>query len=504
MAKKILAIDDNPSLLILIQANITHRIPGCTVITAKSGEEGVALAKKELPEVILLDIVMPGMNGFEVCQELKNDNLTKNIPILLVSALGHDTENRIKGLELGAEAFITKPFDNAELISQVRVLMRIKSAEDKLRAQNKNLEISIRNQFIEFNMYQSRISQISEYAQSFFWEIDNEGRYTYVSEVVEQILGIDYTQILHVRRLFDFPENGVDLTKKNTTLDIFNKKKHFTDFEFQCTSKSGKDKWLMLSGFPIYDDNGMFAGYRGMTQDITKRKHADKILQDSLIKINKYQRELKIVNSKLILSEEKERRRIAGYLHDGIGQLLSIAHINLSSLAGKNLPVDIYKIIQDSSDYINEAINQSRSLTYDLSPPILYELGLVAAIRWKLDSISSKHGIKTMLNCTIKQLNLTNDTRILIYRIISELLLNAIKHANASRIDVTITKDKIFHHFSVSDDGNGFEKSSGGKKRGYGLFSIHEKIDSMKGTINITSSPKIGTTVHIKIPQKQK
>ncbi|MBW2011048.1 MAG: response regulator [Deltaproteobacteria bacterium] len=123
---KILAIDDKPDNLVVISALLKNLIPGCIVITAQSGIEGIEKAKAESPDTILLDIKMPGMDGFEVCKRLKSDNQTKDIPVIILTAVKTDSETRIKGLQIGADVFIAKPIDEAELAAQVNVTLRIK------------------------------------------------------------------------------------------------------------------------------------------------------------------------------------------------------------------------------------------------------------------------------------------------------------------------------------------------------------------------------------------
>ncbi len=117
---KILIIDDNNDNLINLKQLIERAFPLAATFTADDGKRGFELAEAEIPDVILLDIVMQGINGFEVCQELKARKNLSHIPIVLVSALKGDKENRIKALEAGAEAFITKPIDISELIAQIK------------------------------------------------------------------------------------------------------------------------------------------------------------------------------------------------------------------------------------------------------------------------------------------------------------------------------------------------------------------------------------------------
>ena len=128
----ILAIDDKPDNLVTISALLKMMMPDTAVQTALSGPEGIAKAKAALPDVILLDIIMPEMDGYEVCRRLRADRITRHIPIILLTALETDAQSRIKGLEMGADAFLTKPVDEGELCAQINVMLRIRKAENLL------------------------------------------------------------------------------------------------------------------------------------------------------------------------------------------------------------------------------------------------------------------------------------------------------------------------------------------------------------------------------------
>ncbi len=129
----LLAIDDKYDNLIVIQALAKNLLPDTTVLTAASGQKGMDIARRELPDVILLDLVMPGMDGYETCSRLKSDDVTKHSPIIILTAVDTDSESRVRALNAGAEAFLTKPVDEAELVAQVKAMLRIKQAEDLLR-----------------------------------------------------------------------------------------------------------------------------------------------------------------------------------------------------------------------------------------------------------------------------------------------------------------------------------------------------------------------------------
>ena len=127
---KVLVVEDNEDVSFMICETLTSCI-GCRVISAGDGEECLKIVKKEPPDVILLDIHMPKMDGFEVCSILKGDEQTKHIPIIFLTATAYDLKSRIRGLEIGADDYIVQPVDNLELITRVKAMLRIKRLIDK-------------------------------------------------------------------------------------------------------------------------------------------------------------------------------------------------------------------------------------------------------------------------------------------------------------------------------------------------------------------------------------
>ncbi len=136
----ILVIDDRKDNLISVKALLELVLEERRVETAQTGEEGMRMAIENQPDIILLDIQMPGMNGFEVCKRLKANSQTRHISIIMLTAVQTDSSDRIKGLEFGADAFLTKPIDEVELLAQIRAMMRIKTAEKSLKNEKELLE----------------------------------------------------------------------------------------------------------------------------------------------------------------------------------------------------------------------------------------------------------------------------------------------------------------------------------------------------------------------------
>ncbi|MGE0020287.1 MAG: response regulator [Draconibacterium sp.] len=496
--KKILAIDDNDINLELLNQLITRHYPSFQFLKANNGDDGITLTKTEKPELILLDILMPGLNGYEVCEILKKDNSTRHIPVLMISALGGNPAERTKGLNAGADAFISKPFVTSELQAQINVALRIKSVEDLLRKRNESLELSIKSETNKFMQKEERFHQISEHARQFYWEIDENGDFVYISPVVETILQLKPLDILGK---INFSQLFLSATaNRHIQVPMYEELQ-----EAEIVLKAGnKDLWLTLSSFPIFDKTGNFAGARGICFDITKRKLAELALIRNMKKVEKYQQKLKKLNIEITRIEENERRRIAENLHDSLGQTLSLAYLKLSAINTTEFSPATQNIYNDTFSLLSKAIAESRSLTYDLSPPILYELGLVPAFKWQLEVLEQKEKVKTQLIGEEINLNVKKEIIIFIYRIVNELIQNVIKHAKATEVSIEITQVKRKYYISVRDNGAGFDSNNRkitSKTGGFGLLSIKERIENFKGHFYIHSEPGKGTLAKIEIPE---
>jgi PAS domain S-box-containing protein len=495
--KKILAIDDNEINMELLSQIVNQHYPNFLFLKASNGTTGIKMARNEKPEIILLDILMPGLNGYEVCEILKKDNTTRHIPVLMISALGGNPAERTKGLNAGADAFISKPFTVSELHAQINVVLRIKSVEDLLRKRNDSLELSIKTETNKYLLEEERILQISEHARQFYWEIDKEGEIVYISPVIESILKI---KPLDVMGKISFSELFQTETK-NRQIQL-SEKSGIKEAEIEL--KVGNSKlWFAFSSFPIFDKPGKYAGTRGISFDITQRKKAEIALLKNMKQIQQYQKKLKKLNIEITLIEERERRRIAENLHDSLGQTLSLAYLKLSAIDNQEFQSDTRKKIDEIFNLLNKAINESRDLTYDLSPPMLYELGLIPTFKWRLEKIEHLHNIRTQLIEGKINLNLRNEIAIFIYRIVNELLQNVLKHAGATEIILEISQKNNKYFISVHDNGVGFnrEKQKSEKNpEGFGLLSIKERLESFKGHLYLKSEPGTGTTAIIEIP----
>lgn len=216
--------------------------------------------------------------------------------------------------------------------------------------------------------------------------------------------------------------------------------------------------------------------------------------------LKKKERLLRNLTSKLVLAEEKTRRQIANTLHDRIGySMVSMLHTLRGLEERQNDPAGKEEV-QRTIDEMEKLIQEVRSFTFDISPPSLYEVGLEAAVEARCDHLKSQQGLNCVFRCEGKEPPLDENTKIILYQMIHELLVNVVKHATAANVFVKIRWGGKKVQIVVEDDGRGFTKNKKRQSSGIGLFSIKERLHSFGGSMNILSEPEHGTTVSIVVP----
>jgi len=238
-----------------------------------------------------------------------------------------------------------------------------------------------------------------------------------------------------------------------------------------------------------------------IVRDITERKIAEQRLIE-------YQNQLRSLASELTLAEEHERRRFATYLHDHIGQTLFGIHLKLDLLKQSLSTNDDIKPLKEVMNSIQQMIRDTRLLTFELSPPILHESNLESALDSLTERMHEQYGIMVTLKNDKQEKPLDDDIKIFLFQAVRELLINVVKHAHAKGVSISIQKEHTRIQIHVEDDGVGFIPSSNdfsqNQHKGFGLFSIRERLNYLGGSLEINSQPGHGTKITILSPLKIK
>jgi PAS domain S-box-containing protein len=270
-------------------------------------------------------------------------------------------------------------------------------------------------------------------------------------------------------------------------------------YEITLTRKDDRKVHTLVSPKPLFDEDGQFTGSFGIFTDITERKQAESELLS-------YQEQLRSLASELSLVEERQRRCIATELNDYIGQTLYYSKNKLEALKELASSGDLKEPADEVLSLITQTIEYTKSLTFQLGTPLLYEEGLEAALKWLGYQFQKQLGLVFHFEDDMKPKPIADETRILLYQAVRELLINVTKHAKARNVKVSIQRDYKYIQISVEDDGIGFDTSKieayKSKDGGFGLFSIHERLKYLGGHFKFASKSGYGTKSTLTVPLK--
>ena len=267
--------------------------------------------------------------------------------------------------------------------------------------------------------------------------------------------------------------------------------------ELQLMRQDGSQLWGQLDSFAARDDQGDSSQIRTSITDISIRKQAEQ-------KLCIYQGQLRSMAIELSLAEERVRRQVAYDLHESLMQDLCFIKMNLDRLSAEREVTDLVSQLEPLRAIMRKAMQHCRSLTFQLSPSTLYEMGLEAALGEMTREIQKLHKLECTVVGAIDKSLLAEDTAVILYRSVCELVHNVVKHAKASAVKIQLSRNPKDLFIAVQDNGTGFDvtkaDSRAVKGGGIGLFSIRERLSHFGGHLDIESTPGQGTRMTIKLP----
>jgi PAS domain S-box-containing protein len=316
----------------------------------------------------------------------------------------------------------------------------------------------------------------------------------YVNRATQELTGLGLPDILGKKPPYPWwnpQDEEQTLAQFNESLE---QEKHITEGHFR--NAGGNEFWVQQSFVKVRKSRKL-SYYLVNWVDITESKSILNKLKTNEDKLRRYALQLS-------LTEEKEKRRIATALHDAIGHELSFCKFKIDKATRSMSQSEVRQDLVDASVSINKAIESTKKLTFEISPPVLWELGLHTALLWLCDNMEKNYGIRTRVVHDGKADDFSADLNLVLFQAARELLVNVAKHSKANHCEISLTSTDDNIIMSVKDDGVGFQhKVKGtlaGMYAGIGLFSIHERVSSMKGSINVESKPGLGARIKVTLP----
>ena len=393
----------------------------------------------------------------------------------------------VKALEQGASVEPVTIETNDEIGN-------LATAFNAMMAARSRAEEALRKSEYRFRLIAETISEV-------FWLADADmNKMLYVSPEYERAWGRSLESLYSAPESFPTAFYPDDREGARVAIERAGPGQPF-EREYRIVRPDGSVRRIWERGYPVRDETGVLTCYVGVAQDVTERKGMEEQIKSYRTELRTAALELSSIESRV---EERERHLIATDLHDFVGQNLIVLNFKLGALAkGLTNQADIGRL-EEVRELIGQTIQYTRSLTVELSPRILVELGLAAAIQALAEGYRTTYGIDVIVEDDGLRKEADEDTRYMLFRSVRELLMNAVKHSKAVKIVVSLTKQDDTFVIIVRDDGVGFDPGRPtGKQDGFGLHSIFERLKRLGGSCVIDSGPGRGATIVLTAPLKQ-
>ncbi|MEO7861952.1 MAG: response regulator [Nitrospirales bacterium] len=493
----ILIVDDESRNLTVLESILDD--PGYRLVRAESADQALLALVVEEFALLMLDIRMPGMTGFELAKMIKERKKTALVPIIFLTAYYNDDEHVFEGYDRGAVDYLHKPVNPAILRAKVAIFAELyrknRRADHELATQQTQLKgiiASAMDAIITVNEHE-RVVVFNHAAESMFLCQHADAIGQPLARFIPERFRQEYRAHIHA----------------------------FTSTQPTSRSKGPSGAWFALRAngeeFPIEASvsHAQVDGTSLLTlilRDVTERKRQEEELRrltDNLevrvgertAELMQSQIRLRALAMELNRAEQRERKRLAGELHDYLAQMLVVVRLNIGQARRLALPPNVDELLKDTEEVLNKALMYSRTLIAELSPPVLQEHGLPSALTW-LGTQMQRHDLAVTVDLGgTTRLSLPEESALLLFQSVRELLMNALKHAKCKAVMVRVYTVDSKLHIQVRDDGIGFDvmaknitSSASTLSSNLGLFSIEERMRDLGGWFDLQSTPGQGTS----------
>ncbi|WP_276482189.1 PAS domain-containing protein [Paraflavitalea pollutisoli] len=469
----ILVVEDNQSDYFLFTEYLRlSGLPIRELFHADRLQQALEIVQTESPDLIFLDLTLPDSEGIQ--SFVKLNNAAPHISIVVLSGLS-DTEMALNTIVLGAQDYLLKgEFDEKLLVKSIQYSIERKKILQKV---TENYE---------------RYNTLIKATNDTIWDWDLRTNEILWNEGITTIFGFKPVDVQNTFQWYEqkiHPEDRERVLKK---IDhCINKGDDQWQDEYRYLSANGSYRSVFDRGYILRNDQDKPYRVIGAMMDITERKKMQEELVRSQIETQK------LITQITIQTQEQERREIGRELHDNINQILATAKLCVDMALNDE---DIRKeLLHKSYDNISRAINEIRALSKNLVPPSLGDIGLKEALLEMIENMTVSPELRIRIKANDQHIeSLSNNKKLILYRIVQEQMNNIVKHARATHAEVELKTSRKKAHLVIKDNGVGFDPKQ--KAKGIGLNNIVSRVEMQNGNMEIISSSGQGCVLKVDIP----
>jgi len=513
----ILMVDDQPGKLLSYEATLTDL--GENLVKATSAKEALEKLLKMDVAVVLMDVSMPDIDGFELAEIIRQHPRFQKTAIIFISAVHLTDLDRLKGYQHGAVDYLSVPIVPEVLRAKVRVFAELHRKNRQLEKLNTELEQRVAERTAELQQKalalhklnrelaqkNQELDAIVQTAPDIIFSRNPDGTrdyissrfYEYTGTAPESAVGYGWLEYVHPD---DKEHAHADWLRCVQSGELY-------DCNYRLRAADGRYRWFRARAVPVRDGQGDILKWYGTCSDIHDSKVLEQSIRENAIELERMVESrtaaLRRLSNRMMTMQDEERRRIAREIHDGLGQELAAAKMILDGILSKDSSPTMQQASVDASQLVDRAIQQVRTISHLLHPPLLDEVGLVSALRWFLEGLSERSGIKVSLEVDPPNMDrLRSELETAIFRIVQEALTNMFRHSGAHNGSVTLVQKDGSIFVTVRDDGKGIEEQVvqlRPESVGVGIGGMRQRVTELGGSLRLANANP-GTIVEVVIP----
>lgn len=515
----ILMVDDQPGKLLTYEAILSEL--GENLIQATSAKEALEKLLRTDVAAVLMDVSMPEIDGFELAELIRQHPRFQKTAIIFISAVHLTDLDRLKGYQHGAVDYLSVPVVPEVLRAKVRIFAELHRKKTQLERLNAELEervahrtseleqkaLALENANHELARKNQELDAIVQTAPDIIFSRQTDGArdylskrfYEYTGAVEGSGSGFGWLEYVHPEDKEQSLAQWMRSVESGETYES----------EYRLRGADGDYRWFRARAVPLRGADGEIVRWYGTCSDIHDSKMLEKSIRDSAIELERLvdsrTAELRRLSGRLMTMQDEERRRIAREIHDGLGQELAAAKMILDGILAKDSSPSMRRASVDASQLVDRAIQQVRTISHLLHPPLLDEVGLISALRWFLEGLSNRSGINLHLEVDPPNLGrLRSEVETATFRVIQEALTNMFRHSGARNGQITVKERDGNISVTVSDDGKGIDDGVTQMRPdsvGVGIGGMRQRVTELGGTLRMVNAHP-GTIVEVVIPAR--